>query len=87
MLLTALRDPVWAFLAILLSPIRSGKRLLGIAIIASALGFVFMGMMGGQAMRLGFPPGTTVHILFETLVVSYSRPSSSSWSAWSCSRC
>ena len=69
MLLTARRDPVWAFLAILLSPIRSGKRLIVIAALASAFGFVFMGTMGGQAARLGFPPGTTVHILFQAFAV------------------
>lgn len=69
MLLTARRHLVWAFFAILLSPIRAGKRLIVIAVLAAAFGFVFMGMMGGQAARLGFPPGSTVHILFEAAAI------------------
>jgi type IV secretion system protein VirD4 len=69
MLLTALRNPVWAILSILLSPFRVGKSVIVIGAIALAFGFVFKGMAGGQATRLGFPPGTAIHTLFEALAI------------------
>jgi type IV secretion system protein VirD4 len=69
MLLTALRNPVWAILSILASPFRAGKYALGVGLVAVAMGFVLMAMAGGQATRLGFPPGTAMHTLFETLAL------------------
>ena len=69
MLLTALRDPVWAILSILASPFRAGKSVIVVGAVALAFGFVFKGMAGGQATRLGFPPGTAMHTLFEALAI------------------
>ena len=69
MLLTALRNPVWAILSVLLSPFRVGKSVIVMGAIALAFGFVFKGMAGGQATRLGFPPGTAIHTLFEALAI------------------
>jgi type IV secretion system protein VirD4 len=69
MLLTALRDPVWAIFSILLSPFRVGKYVIGVGLVAFAIGFVLRGMAGGQATRLGFPPGTAIHTLFEALAI------------------
>lgn len=69
MLLTALRNPVWAILSILLSPFRVGKSVIVVGAVALAFGFVFKGMAGGQATRLGFPPGTVIHTLFEALAI------------------
>jgi type IV secretion system protein VirD4 len=69
MLLAALRDPVWAILSILLSPFRVGKYVIVVGAVALAFGFVFKGMAGGQATRLGFPPGTAIHTLFEALAL------------------
>lgn len=69
MLLTALRNPVWAILSILASPFRVGKSVVVVGAVALAFGFVFKGMAGGQATRLGFPPGTAIHTLFEALAI------------------
>jgi type IV secretion system protein VirD4 len=69
MLLTALRNPVWAILSIVLSPFRAGKSVIVVGAVALAFGFVFKGMAGGQATRLGFPPGTAIHTLFEALAI------------------
>jgi type IV secretion system protein VirD4 len=70
MLLTALRNPVWAILSILLSPFRVGKSVIVVGAVALAFGFVFKGMAGGQATRLGFPPGTAMHTLFEAMAIA-----------------
>jgi len=69
MLLTALRNPVWAILSVLLSPFRAGKAVFVVGAVALAFGFVFKSMAGGQATRLGFPPGTAMHTLFEALAI------------------
>ena len=69
MLLTALRNPVWAILSILASPFRAGKYALGVGLFAFAIGFVLKSMADGQATRLGFPPGTAIHALFEALAI------------------
>ena len=62
MLLTALRNPVWAILSILTSPFRAGKYAIGVGLFAFAIGLVLKSMAGGQATRLGFPPGTAIQI-------------------------
>jgi type IV secretion system protein VirD4 len=69
MLLTALRNPGWAILSILPSPVRTGKYVIGVGLVAFAIGVVLKSMAGGQATRLGFPPGTAIHTLFETLAL------------------
>jgi hypothetical protein len=51
------------------SPFGAGKYVLGVGIFAAAIGFVLMAMAGGQATRRGFPPGTAIHTLFETLAL------------------
>jgi type IV secretion system protein VirD4 len=89
MLLTALRNPGWAILSILLSPVRAGKYVIGVALFAFAIGFVLMAVAGGQATRLGFPPGTAIHTLFVTAAVvlvtksgrSADRPRHQDWQA------
>ena len=68
MLLAALRNPIWAILSILLSPLRAGIYVLG-GLFAAATGFLLQGLAGGQATLLGFPPGTAIHTLFEALPV------------------
>jgi len=69
MLRTALHNPGWAILAVLYSPFRVGKYVIGAGAVALAFGFVLKNMASGQASRLGFPAGTPIHTLFVALPV------------------
>ena len=69
MVRTVLHNPGCAILTVLHSPFRLGKSVIWAGALALAVGFVLRGMAGGQANRLGYPPGTTLHTVFTALPV------------------
>ena len=69
MLLTALRNPGWAILAIVLSPVRAGKFLAGVALITGFLAWLLAILADAWAKSLGFASGTAMHAAFVVVAL------------------